>query len=220
MNKKPFTPDNCPLIPGSVIYDPDYNLDILVLARALNYDDEHEEPNSGKILVKICYGSTPLWYSGKELMTARFEYYPHWPDTSETKPCYHEVEGRELIKDYLNDPVEDFSETVDTIYSLFGLDSMYIQCSVNKYHNKYCHTDYFIIPKGNDFYKWLDDYIQCCDCKNGCQIYKDDDGYYFCITGSNYYDDETEEYKGTDEVHIRFKPYNWQEVYYDSTGTV
>ena len=198
MKRKPFTPDNCPLGPGSVIYDPDTNTDNLVIARALNFDDENPVENCKKSLVKICYGTTPFWYSGQDLMNGNFEYYPNWPSTLETKPCYIEIEGRELIIDYTeSSESSEAPEPSSHLKKLCDIETKYVACSVT-YHRQSGtpEKDFYAIT--DNFYEWLDNEIQSEDCKNGCKIYRDDDGYYFCIAGS-----------GTDEVHIRIKPYIW-----------
>lgn len=198
MKRKPFTPDDCPLIPGSVIYDPSTNADLLVLARSLDYDDENPVGNCKRTLIKMSYGSSAMWYTGQELMNGAFEYYPNWPDTGETKPCWHEVDDRELIVDYSDNPdgYEDW-EPSSKLRELCDVQSDYVACSVT-YHKQTGtqEKDFYAIT--DNFYEWLDDRIQCEDCKNGCKIYRDDEGYYFCISGS-----------GLDEVHIRIKPFTW-----------
>ena len=107
--------------------------------------------------------------------------------------------GRELVKEYEN---EDFSEIIAEITKLCGLSTQLIQTKT-VYDCSYSQGTSYDIT--NDLCEWLTDKIECEDCKNGCQLYKDESGYYFCITGSNYYDKETDEYRGTDEVHIYFR---------------
>lgn len=104
--------------------------------------------------------------------------------------------SRELIIDYLDNPkASEESEASEKLKELCGISTEYIVCQVTY------ATRRSIKPRlemTDNFYEWLDNEIQCEDCKNGCQIYKDKDGYYFCISGS-----------GTDEVHIRIKEYVW-----------
>lgn len=192
MSKKPFTPDNCPLQVGSVIFDPGTNSDYLVLGRSLDYDEGKD--NDEKLFINIMNGDAyPSWYSGQALMHRGFEYYPNWPDTGETKPCYHEVEDRELVLDYLDNP--DAPEASAYLKEICGIKTKYVLCQID-YRKSYNKDVYYEMT--DEFYDWLDDKIQCEDCKNGCQIYKDKDGYYFCISGS-----------GHDEVHIRIKEFDW-----------
>ena len=84
--KKPWTPDNCPLQVGSVVYDPHTNSDRMVTRRHLSYADNSN--NEEKALVSL----GGLTYSGKELMDMGFTYYPEWPCTLDELPCYDEVE--------------------------------------------------------------------------------------------------------------------------------
>ena len=100
---------------------------------------------------------------------------------------------RELVLDYLDNP--DAPEASAYLKEICNIKTKYMVCQIDN-HKSYANNTYYEMT--DEFYDWLDDKIQCEDCKNGCQIYKDKDGYYFCISGS-----------GTDEVHIRFKPYNW-----------
>lgn len=61
----------------------------------------------------------------------------------------------------------------------------------------------------DDLYEYLAELIDGEDCKNGTQLYQDDDGtYYFQITGSNFYDKE-DNYAGTDEVRVYLKEFIW-----------
>lgn len=139
-----------------------------------------------------------------------YEWYPEWPSILNTKPCYHGVsKDRKLIIDYAdsdNPAVIEALEAPIYLKELCNIEKKYVICQVTN-HKSYADNTYYEVT--DDFYEWLNDKVQCEDCKNGCQIYKDDDGYYLCITGSNYYDKETDEYKGTDEVHIRIKPLDW-----------
>ena len=90
--KKAWTPDNCPLQVGSVIYDPHTNSDRMVTRRYLSYEDDHT--NEDKALVKL---DESCIYTGKELMELGFTYYPDWPCPLEEKPCYHEVEEEPVL---------------------------------------------------------------------------------------------------------------------------
>ena len=63
-----------------------------------------------------------------------------------------------------------------------------------------------------DLYDYLNEATEGYDCKNGCQLYQNEDGtIYFCISGANFYDKEGN-YAGTNEVRIYFKEINleWQ----------
>lgn len=109
---------------------------------------------------------------------------------------------RTLIVDYLDNPdAYEKWEPSRKFRQLCGVESEYVICSVS-YHKNGRPTTKVIYEMTNNFYEWLDDKTQCEDCKNGTQIYKDKDGYYFCISGS-----------GLDEVHIRIKPFIWEDQY-------
>lgn len=126
-------------------------------------------------------------------------------------PNYYEIGGmlsdqlneqllrsdRELVHDYLDSP--NSPEASSYLKKLCGIETEYVLCSVtyHKYAKPIKDASYEMT---DDFYEWLDDRIQCEDCKNGTQIYKDKDGYYLCISGS-----------GLDEVHIRIKPFTWED---------
>ena len=85
MIKKAWTTDDCPLEVGSVIHDNVKNKDVLVTARNLAHTD-NEDNNRDVHLIMI----HEVWFSGNDLLNRgnRFVYYPDWPDTSVTKPCY------------------------------------------------------------------------------------------------------------------------------------
>jgi len=91
MIKKPWTPGNCPLQVGSVIYDPHMNADRIVIRRYLSYEDDCTDED--KDLVTLDTGVT---YTGKDLVNLGFTYYPKWPSTVEEQACYNEVEDRPL----------------------------------------------------------------------------------------------------------------------------
>ena len=56
-----------------------------------------------------------------------------------------------------------------------------------------------------DVYDYLNGATEGYDCKNGCQLYQNEDGtIYFCITGANFYD-KAGNYAGTNEVRVYFK---------------
>lgn len=114
-------------------------------------------------------------------------------------------ESRELVKDYLD--LEDEYNLIEDICNTFSLTSDYVAVQITEDFGwrSQIHTYYDVVCR-NDLYEYLDDLIQCNDCKNGTQLYKD----MFCITGANYHDGETDEYKGTDEVRIKFKNFNWE----------
>ena len=125
-------------------------------------------------------------------------------------PNYYEIGGmlsdqleeqvlrddRELILDYLDNP--EAPEASDYLKKLCDIRTQYVMCLIT-YHKHSGPAKDTRYEMTDDFYSWLDDKIQCEDCKNGCQIYKDKDGYYFCISGS-----------GLDEVHIRIKEFVWK----------
>ena len=116
-------------------------------------------------------------------------------------------ESRVLVKDYLD--LEDEYDLVEDICNTFNLTTDYIVLQITEdfgYRTR-THTYYDIVSK-DDLYDYLDDLIQGNDCKNGTQLYKD----MFCITGANYYDGETDKYKGTDEVRIKFKNFDWEKL--------
>lgn len=84
--KKAWTPDNCPLRVGSVLYDTEKNVDIMVVERYLNYDDE-DVHNSNQFLklVKLGNGKT---LTGNEMLGGRYEWYKEWPYTGTTVNCF------------------------------------------------------------------------------------------------------------------------------------
>lgn len=100
-----------------------------------------------------------------------------------------------------------FTDMIQDIKDTFKLKTDIIAIKVE---NKLSYSNGTWYDCTSDLYEWLDDRVQCEDCKNGCQLYEEDNGdIYFCITGSNYYDKETDEYRGTDEVHVYFKDFVW-----------
>jgi hypothetical protein len=94
--------------------------------------------------------------------------------------------SRDLVVDYKENP-EPFSDTIDRIKHL---------CNINKSNVsiKIVSDTGIWYESTDNLYEWLDNYIQCSDCKNGCQIYKAHGQYYFCISG-----------QGLKEIHIYFK---------------
>lgn len=115
-----------------------------------------------------------------------------------------DIESRELVKDYRD--LEEEYDLVKDISNTFNLTSDYVilQITEDFGYRTYTHTYYDLVSR-DDLYNYLDDLIQCHDCKNGTQLYKD----MFCITGADYYKD-SETYIGTDEVRIKFKNFNWE----------
>ena len=60
-----------------------------------------------------------------------------------------------------------------------------------------------------NLYDELGDLCQGEDCKNGVQLYQEDDGtYFFQITGQNFYD-KYNKYAGTNTVKVYFKEFVW-----------
>lgn len=120
---------------------------------------------------------------------------------------------RKLIVDYLDDDnwnEKGFDEIILDIKERCGLNTEYTLCKVQ---NELSYSKAVCLNVTCDLYEFLNDLIQCHDCKNGCQMYEDETGIpYFCITGSNYYDRETNKYKGTDEVHVYFKNVDWEKL--------
>lgn len=116
-------------------------------------------------------------------------------------------ESRELVKDYLD--LEDEYDLIEDISNTFNLTSNYVVIQITEDFGWRSHINtYYDVVSKDDLYDYLDDLIQCNDCKNGTQLYKD----MFCITGANYYEADSETYKGTDEVRIKFKNFNWEDL--------
>lgn len=119
--------------------------------------------------------------------------------------------NRELIIDFMDEEYQDtgFSECVDIIKEKLGLKT---DCNVLRIEKHLSHSQdvtYKIANDEHDLYEILNDTIECFCPKNGCQIYEDNGKHYFCLTDANYYDKETGGYKGTDEIHIYIKDFNW-----------
>lgn len=133
-------------------------------------------------LIKFLCGTNPNYYMIGDMLNAQLE--------------EQLLRGnRELIIDYLDNP--DAPEASAKLKELCNIRTKYVACSIT-YHKHAKPAKEAQYEMTDDFYEWLDDKVQCEDCKNGCQIYKDKDGYYFCISGG-----------GLDEVHIRIKEYVW-----------
>lgn len=115
--------------------------------------------------------------------------------------------SRELVKDYLD--LEEAYDLIEDISNTFNLTSDYVAIQITEDigWRRHTVTCYDVVSK-DDLYDYLDVLIQCNDCKNGTQLYKD----MFCITGANYYDRDSDTYKGTDEVRIKFKNFNWEDL--------
>lgn len=93
MIKESWTPDNCPLQVGSVLHNTNTNTDYIVLSRYLDYTGDYEkDTNAALVAVMYFKNDDTHWLSGKDLSGMQWEYYPNWPDTSVTAPCYSEVE--------------------------------------------------------------------------------------------------------------------------------
>lgn len=114
MIKKPWTPDNCPLQVGSVIYDPHTNSDRMVTRRYLSYEDNHADED--KALVQLDVGCI---YTGKELMDNGYTYYPDWPCPLEEKPCYDEVKEPDPLYCVLTQGI--FNAIRDSHYAVEGV---------------------------------------------------------------------------------------------------
>lgn len=116
-------------------------------------------------------------------------------------------ESRVLVKDYLD--LEEEYDLIEDISKTFNLTGDYVAIQITEDVGYRLHTNtYYDVVSKDDLYDYLDDLIQGYDCKNGTQLYKD----MFCITGANYYDRDSDTYKGTDEVRIKFKNFNWEEL--------
>ena len=124
-------------------------------------------------------------------------------------PEDHETE-RECIVDYADEDHEntDLSDVISKLSELFNFNTEAgpIVVQIVSYRAGTWHAPEYEMT--NDLYEWLNEYIQCVDCKNGTQIYKDNDGYYFCITGSCWTNSETG-IGGTDEIHLKFRNFEW-----------
>ena len=69
---------------------------------------------------------------------------------------------------------------------------------------------YYEVIDNTTLYDFLDDFIQCEDCKNGCQLMQEDDGtHFFQITGQCFSDARTDKIVGCDTVKIYFKEFVW-----------
>lgn len=87
--KRPFTPADCPIQAGMIIYSPETNADYVVTGRYLS----GESPDNPILLTSV--GT----YSGNELMNMNIEYYPNTGDasigTSVSYPAWHDVSEEE-----------------------------------------------------------------------------------------------------------------------------
>lgn len=106
----------------------------------------------------------------------------------------------EVITDFEN---MDFSEVIQTIKEKCNLTDLII-CKIEE-DNWHTSTCFELVE---DLYEWLNDKIQCCDCKNGVEWRKDNNEYYFAIIGSNRY--KNDKFIATDEVRIYFRNYKWE----------
>jgi hypothetical protein len=88
MIEKAWTPEACPLQVGSVVHNNYNNTDYAILARRLHGDLPTEA------IFGIVYDNDGHihWLSGEVLANGAWGYYPNWPDTSVTAPCYYEAE--------------------------------------------------------------------------------------------------------------------------------
>ena len=78
--KRPFTPADCPIQAGMIIYSPETNADYVVTGRYLS----GESPDNPVLL------TSAYTYTGNELMNRNIEYYPNADDTSVSVPAWHE----------------------------------------------------------------------------------------------------------------------------------
>lgn len=84
--KRPFTPADCPIQAGMIIYSPETNADYVVTGRYLS----GESPDNPILL------TSARTYTGNELMNSNIEYYPNTGDvsidTSVSYPAWHDEE--------------------------------------------------------------------------------------------------------------------------------
>lgn len=80
--KRPFTPADCPIQAGMIIYSPATNTDYVVTGRYLS----GESPDNALLLTSA--GT----YTGNDLMKNNIEYYPKADDTSVSYPAWHDEE--------------------------------------------------------------------------------------------------------------------------------
>lgn len=120
--------------------------------------------------------------------------------------------SRKLLIDWTDEShVNDsWSDIIDTIREQFGLTEHLVAVKI-KYYLSYRTSVVYELLDYDNLYEWLDQFTQIQECKNGIQLYQGEDTgeKYLCITGQNYYDRDTDKYKGTDEVHLYFKEYVW-----------
>ena len=83
--KRPFTPADCPIQAGMIIYSPETNVDYVVTGRYLS----GVSPDNAILL------TSSYTYTGNELMDKRIEYYPKNGDTSVSYPAWHDVSEEE-----------------------------------------------------------------------------------------------------------------------------
>jgi len=83
--KRPFTPADCPIQAGMIIYSPETNADYVVTGRYLS----GESPDNPILLTSV--GT----YTGNDLMDHNIEYYPKADDTSVSYPAWHDVSEEE-----------------------------------------------------------------------------------------------------------------------------
>ena len=118
---KYFTPDNCPLQAGSVLHNTYTNTDYIVMARRLDGDTYSDD------LVAVIYDNDSKnmhWLTGEVFANGAWEYYPDWPNTSVSKPCYLVVEEPGISD------IEFAQAVFDIAKKLPGVSKLY---KVNKY---------------------------------------------------------------------------------------
>lgn len=118
--------------------------------------------------------------------------------------------NRECIINLLDLPLSTGTVT----YIMKDLCNVYSSKVAIKVENKKSYSNAVEYHVTDDLCDWLSEFFESECPKNGAQIYKDldTDEYYLCLTDSNYYDKETDEYKGTDEIHIYFKQFSWDNL--------
>lgn len=118
--------------------------------------------------------------------------------------------NRELVIDMMDLPLST-STVVEIIRDLCDVRTSKIAIKIE---NKKSYNNGTRFDVTEDLCDWLSEFFEEeCPVKNGCQIYKDldTDEYYLCLTDSNYYDNEGN-HKGTDETHVYFKQFSWDNL--------
>lgn len=112
--------------------------------------------------------------------------------------------NRELIINFLDNTIS-LSTACALIKDLCNLNNTYlVDIKLEKVRGeKVYFTEYQMT---DDLCRWLDELVDCCSVKNGCQIYLDTKTltYYYCLTDCHYFDKEGNDL-GMEEIRVYFR---------------